>query len=139
MSAHPFKPDTDLEPIDLSETYTLLHASGEVEKVVGGKRFWDTPRPVQDRIGQSWLLSEHHYLKDWDEWVMHPACDELFYLLSGSMDIILDTGTQNNVISLNANDLATIPRSVWHTIKLHSPCHVLNISRELDTKHRKKR
>ena len=125
------------EPIDLTQTYTLLHASGEVEQVKGGERFWEAPRPIKDRIGQHWLLYESYYRRDWNEWVMHPACDELIYLLSGSMNIVLDLGNNENIIKLNSNDLATIPRSIWHTVKIHSPCHVLNISRELDTKHRK--
>ena len=131
------KKEITLEPIDLTQTYTLLHASGEVEQVKGGERFWEAPRPVKDRVGQHWLLYESYYQKDWNEWVMHPACDELIYLLSGSLEIILDLRCHEKIISLKPNDVATIPRSIWHTIKIYRPSHVLNISRELDTKHRK--
>lgn len=133
------KREQALEPINLAETYTLLHATGDMEKVKGGEYFWEAPRPVQDRIGQLWLLSEHHYDEDWEHWEQHPAGDELVYLLSGSMDIILDMGANSKTIKLRTSGAATIPRGVWHILKIHTPCHVLNISREFNTKHRKDR
>ena len=131
------KQEQVLEPINLAETYTLLHATGDVEKIKGGEQFWSAPRPVQDRVGQLWLLSEHHYKEDWEEWEQHPAGDVLLYLLSGSMDIILDLDRRSKTIRLRSSGAATIPRGVWHTLRVHMPCHVLNLSREFNTKHRK--
>ena len=137
MNYNLFKRDPKLEPIDLTSTYTLLHSTGEVERVTGGYNFQQIPRMVQNRIGKHWLLSKHYYSSDWTEWVMHPACDELIYLLSGSMSILLDYGKHRSVVSLHSNDVTTIPRGVWHTVKIQTPCEVLEISRNLDTKRKK--
>ena len=132
-----FNRETTLEPIDLSQTYTLLHSTGDIEKIQGGEHFWRAPRPHQDRAGQLWLLSEHQYEFDWEDQKMHPAGDEVIYLLSGSMDVILNVGKSATTIKLRTSGVATIPRGIWYTIKVYSPCHVLNISREFNTKHKK--
>ena len=122
----------------MASTYTLLHANGEVERVSGLNELQEVPRTTKDRIGKHWLLSKRHYKKNWSDWVMHPACDEVIYVLTGSMSVYLDFGKEQSVISLKTNDVATIPRGVWHTIKIQTPCEVLEISRNLDTKHKKK-
>ncbi len=137
MNIRLFKRDPELDPIDLSQTYTLLHPTGDVEKVKGGDQFWKTPRLNHDRIGTHWLFSEHYYANDWEEWKMHPAGDEIIYLLDGSIDVIIDQAKLTNTIKLRTNGVVTIPRQNWYTVKVYSPCHILNISRELNTKHRK--
>ncbi len=134
MNIRLFKRDPELDPIDLSETYTLLHSTGDVEKVKGGDEFWKTHRSIHDRVGQHWLFSEHFYQKDWTEWKMHPAGDEIIYLLDGSINVIINQANLSNTLKLRSNGVITIPRRVWYTIQVISPCHVLNISRELNTK-----
>lgn len=124
-------------PIDLSQTYTLLHSTGDVEKIQGGNKFWQAPKALKNRAGQLWLLSEHHYNLDWDDWKKHPAGDEIIYLLSGSMDVVIHADTKPTTIQLRTNGVITIPRGVWYTIKVYNPCHVLNISREFNTKLKK--
>jgi len=105
-----FKREPVLEPIDLSQTYTLLHATGDVEKIKGGDYFWQAPRPIQERAGKLWLLSEHQYELDWEDWKKHPAGDEVIYLLSGSMDVILNVETQAAAINLCSSGVVTILR-----------------------------
>lgn len=136
MNIRLFKRDPELDPIDLSQTYTLLHPTGDVEKVKGGEEFWKTPRSIHDRVGQHWLFSEQHYQNDWKEWKMHPAGDEIIYLLDGSINVIIEQANLTNTLKLRSSGVVTIPRQVWYRIEVLDPCHVLNISRELNTKHR---
>ena len=131
--------DATAEPINLSGTHTVLNSTGDVERIARGKKFSDIPRLMQDRISSLWLLSEIDYEADWDHWKQHPAGDEIIYLLSGSIDIILDLDKHAKTIELRTNGNLTIPRGVWYTLKIHKPCKLLTISREFNTKTRKDR
>lgn len=62
----------------------------------------------------------------------NPAGDEVIYLLSSSMDVILNVDAQSSTINLRTSGVVTIPHGVWYMVKVYSPCHALNISRALN-------
>jgi oxalate decarboxylase/phosphoglucose isomerase-like protein (cupin superfamily) len=66
---------------------------------------------------------------DWIHWEMHPAGDELVYLLSGSIDLILQEENYERIIELRSRAASIIPRGVWHRAIVHTPGEVLFITR----------
>ena len=44
---------------------------------------------------------------------MHPEGDELLLLLSGAIDLILQTGDRERVVELRPGAACIVPRGVW--------------------------
>jgi mannose-6-phosphate isomerase-like protein (cupin superfamily) len=61
-----------------------------------------------------WLLTKFHMHCDTPTWEMHPAGDEVLYLLSGAMEVILEERDGNRVVELHAGEACLVPRGVWH-------------------------
>jgi mannose-6-phosphate isomerase-like protein (cupin superfamily) len=67
---------------------------------------------------------------------MHPNGDELHYLVSGDLDLVLvhDTGTQR--ITMQPGSMANVPRGVWHRIEARTPSRAVAITAGRGTQHR---
>ena len=65
---------------------------------------------------------------------MHPDGDELLYLVSGRIDVILeDGGTQatvgtEHVQTLRAGEAIIVPRGVWHRVDVREPSRLVHIT-----------
>ena len=99
----------------------------------GGAR----PLPVTDAFWESadQRLEEGHLVSiipsdgDWTNWEMHPNGDELIYLLSGRMTLVLDTGSDAHArIELQVGEATIVPRSVWHTADVSAPGKALYVT-----------
>ena len=66
---------------------------------------------------------------------MHPAGDELVYLLSGSMDLVLFEDGGERLVPLRGRVACVVPRGVWHTARVHEPSEVLHVTRGAGTEH----
>lgn len=72
------------------------------------------------------LVAEHSFEQDWENWECHPAGDEILYLLAGSASIHLLRDGQNEIIRFDQTGSSLIiPRGIWHTAKIHTPCRML--------------
>jgi mannose-6-phosphate isomerase-like protein (cupin superfamily) len=65
---------------------------------------------------------------------MHPDGDELLYLVSGRIDVILEEGgTQatvgtEHIQSLRAGEALIVPRGVWHRVDVREPSRLVHIT-----------
>jgi mannose-6-phosphate isomerase-like protein (cupin superfamily) len=64
---------------------------------------------------------------------LHPDGDELLYLVSGHVDVILDDGDQDHVgtervVSVRAGEAFLVPRGVWHRVELREPSRLVHIT-----------
>ncbi len=121
---------------DLTQVYLLLANNGKIEKPEGGERFWSKSGEELDKIGENWLITEYEFTEDWKSREMHPNGEEIVYLLSGAMDLILETGENRRKIELREKGLVVIPRETWHTAKVLEPSKMLFITLGKETKHR---
>lgn len=53
---------------------------------------------------------------------VHPDGDELLYVVSGTMEVILDDGDEHTIgtettVELRAGDAHVVPRGVWHRVE----------------------
>jgi mannose-6-phosphate isomerase-like protein (cupin superfamily) len=71
-----------------------------------------------------------------DEWEVHPAGDELLYLLTGAIDAVLDEPGGEREVNLRGGQALLVPQGVWHRLILRQPSDLLFITPVSGTRHR---
>ena len=92
-----------------------------------------------ERVGRDAALSDGrmvgvHDVRDPDalhpsEWEMHPEGDELLYLGSGRIDLVLDDGAGERTVTLRKGSAFIVPPGVWHRLLLREPSLLVAITR----------
>jgi catechol 2,3-dioxygenase-like lactoylglutathione lyase family enzyme len=59
---------------------------------------------------------------------MHPDGDELLYLVSGSVEIVLEDDDREERVGLEPGQAFVVPRGVWHRVTLREPSHLLYLT-----------
>jgi mannose-6-phosphate isomerase-like protein (cupin superfamily) len=72
---------------------------------------------------------------------LHPDGDELLYLISGRVDVVLDDGDQKTIgaettTSLEPGDAFIVPKGVWHRVLVIEPSHFVHITPGPGSAHR---
>ncbi len=111
---------------DFTENYVSLSPNGDIEAFAGGDEFWMSDK--LDKIGENWLITEFYFTEDWKSWEMHPNGEEIVYMLSGEIDLVLEKDSEIQTIELRGKGSVVIPRSTWHTAKVFAPSNVLVIT-----------
>lgn len=118
---------------DLDTTFVHLADTGDAALLPVDDTFWETPDP---RLEQGRMVSIFPSDADWPNWEMHPDGDELIYLLSGSMTLILDLDGSYHRLLLEIGQAALVPRGVWHTADVGLPGKALYVTPGADTQGR---
>lgn len=120
---------------ELQSTYVQLHDGPAAVQVPVDPDFWGS---IDERkeLHRGRLVTVTHQEGASSHWEMHPAGDELLYLLSGQIDVILDNSGAEAVVKLTTGRAVIVPRGVWHTIKVHHPGDLLAITRGAGTEMR---
>lgn len=113
---------------DPASTYVKLGRDGSSTQMEGGDAFWSLPRQEIMAIGQDWLVSQFNYSTDWSNWEMHPAGDEMVYLLEGHICLVLDMPSGQQEVWIRDRGAVLVPKGVWHTAKVSAPSKVLHIT-----------
>lgn len=133
------------ETIDLLENYLLLESDGTAVSLPGGEGFWQqlmsgdaTDPGIRQLMGseKGRLLSVLPMESDWTTWEMHPAGDEILFMLEGWATFILDLPGGSKEVALGAGRLLVVPTGVWHTAKVAEPARLLAITAGQGTRHR---
>ena len=133
------------DTIDLLKNYLLLEPDGAAVLLPGGGDFWSqlmsgnpTDPGIRQLIGSEHgrLLSALSMGADWKNWEMHPAGDEMLFMLEGKATFVLDLSDGLKEVALNPGRLLVIPKGVWHTAKVSEPARLLAITTGQGTQHR---
>lgn len=119
---------------DLLETYLHVGDGPETVLLPVGEDFWQT-FPARTDLGDGRLLAVFRFEESWKTRERHPAGDELVYLLSGSIDLVLFEAGGERVIPLRGRGACLVPRGVWHTARVHEPSEALHLTRGAGTEH----
>jgi mannose-6-phosphate isomerase-like protein (cupin superfamily) len=103
------------------------------QELIRGETASATIRRIRD--GDGWLTGAYS-LSASGGWEMHPAGDELLYLLSGAMDVVLQAGGGDRVVELRPGTACIVPRGVWHRQIVHQPGDLFAITYGKGTHHR---
>jgi mannose-6-phosphate isomerase-like protein (cupin superfamily) len=118
---------------DLTADYLALGPAGRVERAAGGDEFWSLPPEEIEKFGESWLVTEFYFDEDWKTWEMHPHGEEIVYLLSGAIDLILERDGKRETLELREKGVTVVGRGVWHTAKVLRPANLLVVTHGRET------
>jgi mannose-6-phosphate isomerase-like protein (cupin superfamily) len=128
---------------ELSEMYSFLEDGGAAP-LVGAEGFWreimsGNPRSadvLRVARGDGWLVARYRITEDTRSWEKHPAGDELLFMLSGEMSLILEHGQEEVTVDLVAGRAFVVPRATWHRQVMRSPGEYLGATYGKGTEHR---
>ena len=120
---------TQTQPgLDLFATFVQLRQDGGALPVAWTPDFW---KRLVTGDGE-WVVGAKHGRTPADfhpdEWEMHPRGDELLYLLSGAIEVILEEPEGKRVVRLEGGQVCVVPRGVWHRLVMHQPSDLLFIT-----------
>ena len=58
----------------------------------------------------------------------HPDGDEVVYIISGRVTLLLDEGGDERTVELATGQASVIPRGVWHRLLVREPTQVLFVT-----------
>jgi mannose-6-phosphate isomerase-like protein (cupin superfamily) len=64
---------------------------------------------------------------------VHPDGDEFLYVVSGTMEVILDDGDEKSVgvetkVLLRSGEAYLVPRGVWHRVEAVEPSYLIHVT-----------
>lgn len=138
------------DPAPLDDRYWFIEGPNAVPIDVPVDAFWTqlvTGEHTDDVVASlaksdGWLVTAYRMDSDMDSSEMHPDGDELHYIVSGSIDLVLeeggniDEGGGDAIVTLVPGDMGVVPRGVWHRIIVHEPVHAVALTCGRGTRHR---
>lgn len=133
------------DTIDLLKNYLLLDSDGTSALLPGGGEFWSqlmSGKPSDPGIRRlmgnkhARLLAVLPLRADWTNWEMHPAGDEILYMLEGRSTFVLDLADGAKETTLSTGSMLVVPQGIWHTATVNEPGRMLAITAGLGTQHR---
>lgn len=118
-----------MHTIDLARTFVHLSHRGAAEPIELGPSFWSdsTSKPLYDRVVGVFDFSSSEDLHSSMQ-EMHPEADELLYLVSGAVDLVIQEGGAERTVALEAGRAAIVPRGVWHRLLMREPGRLLFVN-----------
>ena len=120
---------------DLISTYVRLADEGGAVPVDVGNDCW---MPIDShcdfsngRLVRAFLMTDNS-----SEWEMHPEGDELLFLLSGAIEMVLQIRDRERVVKLRPGAACIVPRGVWHRANIRRASKGLFITPGKGTQHR---
>ena len=123
--------------LDLSRTFVHLTNHGDAKPVELTPSFWreSSSSQLYDRlVGTFDFRSSDDLHSSMEE--MHPGGDELLFLVSGEIEVVIQDGDSERVLPLAAGQAAIVPRGVWHRLVMRQPGKLLFINSRTGMKSR---
>lgn len=121
---------------DLFGTYLHLADNGRAAPVEVTEAFWpDLMAGKRHYDGR--LAMASHVTEDAPHWEMHPAGEELIYLLSGAVDFVLEEPAGEEIVALRTGaNCCLVPKGVWHRFRVREAGALVFITPGEGTQHR---
>jgi len=129
---------------DLRKKYVFLEDGGAAPSVEVTETFWrelmggspSSEAMMRISRGDGWLAGVYTMNTDSAGWEMHPAGEEILFLLSGSMAVILEMPDEEHLVELHPGQACIVPRGTWHRLIVYSPGEMIGITYGKGTRHR---
>ena len=119
----------------LDSTYIHLRPDESASAMPGGAAFWAGIADRRD-LDDGRLMGSTSQSADWNHWERHPAGDEILVLLSGEMEVVLDTAAGERRAKLAAGQTFIVPKGVWHRGIVTKAGELMFITPGAGTEHR---
>jgi len=107
--------------IDLARTIVGLQRDGDARRIES--RPGPPPRIDGFTIGAPRMTREPPHAGE-----MHPDGDELLFLVSGRVTVLLEDEDPPRRVALAPGEAVIVPRGVWHRVLLGEPSQLLHIT-----------
>jgi mannose-6-phosphate isomerase-like protein (cupin superfamily) len=118
------------QTFDLAGTFIHLRDGGDAEQVELTPAFWGgstAGKPHYDRlVGAFDFDSSEDLHSSMQE--MHPEADEVLFLVSGAIDVVLQEANEERTLALEAGQAAIVPRGMWHRLVVRQAGRLLFIN-----------
>lgn len=115
---------------DLSSTHLRLGTAGSIEPMAVDENFW--PDLIAGKFGDfrnEYLVTSLSFEADWRTWEQHPNGDEFVFLISGSVDFVLEIDGEQSIVPLRTRgQFVIVPKAAWHTARVLGPTTMLFIT-----------
>lgn len=125
---------------NLLNTFIRLRSDATVETLPVGETFWQQlSNGDLGTFKNEFLVTSHHFDRDWDSWEMHPKGDEIVCALSGRATFVLEENDGSRRVQLlEPGDFLVVPQGIWHTAETNETVWMLFLTAGEDTQHRAK-
>ncbi|HEX6311728.1 MAG TPA: cupin domain-containing protein [Acidimicrobiia bacterium] len=103
-------------------------------QLTGGSAADGIVRTVAEADG--WLVTAYDMVETMQSSEMHPEGDELHYLASGRLDLVLEHDDGERVVELHPGSGAVVRKGVWHRFVVHEPGRGIALTFGRGTQHR---
>jgi quercetin dioxygenase-like cupin family protein len=123
------------QAFSLDSTYIHLRPNESALAMEGGAKFW---AGIEGRheLDHGRLMGSTGQNADWNHWERHPAGEEILTLLSGELELVLDTERGEERASLKAGQTFIVPKGVWHRGIVKKPGQLMFLTPGSGTEHR---
>ncbi len=126
----------DIGPFDLETVRLIMDSRGRATPKQVSPDFYRELDTEFDGFAGHLLVSKHGFSEPWGAWEMHPKGDEIVYLLSGDVDLVLWTGDAERPIRLREpGSYVLVPMGTWHTARPRTRSDMLFITSGEGTLH----
>jgi mannose-6-phosphate isomerase-like protein (cupin superfamily) len=119
----------------LDSTYVNLRPDDRATTLKIGPRFWANVEKRTD-LNSGRLVGTTPQKADWPIWERHPGGDEILILLSGELEMVLETRTGTRRTRLKGGQAFVVPRNTWHRALVKKPGKLMFITPGAGTEHR---
>ena len=123
------------EGFQLESQFVHLENNGDLIGLLVDENFWSAESSRSYRQSGR-LMGVLKLDAGSSHWEVHPDGDELLYLLSGSMEVVIESEGKNQVITLTRFSSCIVPKATWHQTIAREPCSLLFITPGRGTQHR---
>lgn len=131
-------------PRALAEQYWFIEDNRAIPIELPVPEFWEQligGAPTDDLVtrvaaADGWLITAWEMVDDMASSETHPDGDELHYLVSGRLDLVLEHDDEDEVVSLEPGESAVVPKGVWHRFAVREPARAISMTFGRGTQHR---
>lgn len=126
----------DVTAFDLRKTFVNLNREGDADRIDVTEDFWAELREGTRRL-DGYLITVSEIHNDIPHWEMHPNGDEVLYLLSGKLDILIEQSGREQRVPLRSDRPGTVvPAGAWHRAVVVEPGQMMFVTWGEGTEHR---
>jgi quercetin dioxygenase-like cupin family protein len=122
-------PESRIRPFDSSSFNVAMRRDGRSEVL---KAVWGPEPRVDGFLVMAPLLTRNPPHSG----EMHPHGDELIYLISGRLDLIVEEEGGETVTPMTAGQTVVIPQGIWHRLDIKEPCRLVVMTPGPESQHR---
>ena len=121
-------------PFDLRRTFVDIAGDGATAIDVT-ETFWADLASGARRI-DGFLMGRFAMSESPAHWEIHPKGDEIFHLVSGAIEVVLEEQAGERRVTLAPGESFIVPRGTWHRIEVREPGEMLFITYGEGTDHK---